>query len=139
MQWEPVNRDSARTASKAAFGQYVDAQYKLENADLILSLDADFLSGIAHPGFLPMSRRLRRAAPLQRRQHHEPDVRGRDDADGDRLQGGAPAGASGRARSATFAQALATGTAPAGFSPEQQKFFNTLLRRPEEPRVKRPW
>ena len=54
-QWEPVNRDSAMMASKAAFGSYTDAQYKLENADVILSLDADFLGGIAHPGFLPMT------------------------------------------------------------------------------------
>jgi MoCo/4Fe-4S cofactor protein with predicted Tat translocation signal len=55
VQWEPVNRDSAMAASKAAFGSYMDAQYKLENADVILSLDADFLGGIAHPGFLPMA------------------------------------------------------------------------------------
>jgi len=55
VQWEPVNQDSSREASKAAFGEYVDAQYKLENADMILSLDADFLGGIAHPGFLPMA------------------------------------------------------------------------------------
>src|ERR1700677_1687668 len=55
VQWEPVNRDSAMAASKAAFGSYTDAQYKLENADVILSLDADFLGGIAHPGFLPMA------------------------------------------------------------------------------------
>ncbi|MDP9049921.1 MAG: TAT-variant-translocated molybdopterin oxidoreductase [Acidobacteriota bacterium] len=55
VQWEPVNRDSAMSASKAAFGSYTDAQYKLENADVILSLDADFLGGIAHPGFLPMA------------------------------------------------------------------------------------
>jgi molybdopterin-containing oxidoreductase family iron-sulfur binding subunit len=55
VQWEPVNQDSSRAASKAAFGGYVDAQYKLENADVILSLDADFLGGIAHPGFLPMA------------------------------------------------------------------------------------
>ena len=54
-QWDPVNQDASRTASKAAFGSYMDAQYKLENADVILSLDADFLGGIAHPGFLPMS------------------------------------------------------------------------------------
>jgi molybdopterin-containing oxidoreductase family iron-sulfur binding subunit len=54
-QWEPINRDSAMAASKAAFGDYTDAQYKLENADVILSLDADFLGGIAHPGFLPMA------------------------------------------------------------------------------------
>ena len=31
------------------------AQYKLENADVILSLDADFLSSSAFPGFLPLS------------------------------------------------------------------------------------
>jgi MoCo/4Fe-4S cofactor protein with predicted Tat translocation signal len=55
VQWEPVNRDSAMAASKAAFGSYMDAQYKLENADVILSLDADFLGGIAHPGFLPLA------------------------------------------------------------------------------------
>jgi len=35
VQWEPVNRDSAMAASKAAFGSYMDAQYKLENADVI--------------------------------------------------------------------------------------------------------
>ena len=55
IQWEPVNRDSAMAASKAAFGSYTDAQYKLEEADVILSLDADFLGGIAHPGFLPLA------------------------------------------------------------------------------------
>jgi molybdopterin-containing oxidoreductase family iron-sulfur binding subunit len=55
VQWEPVNQDSSRAASKALFGSYVDAQYKLEEADIILSLDADFLGGIAHPGFLPLA------------------------------------------------------------------------------------
>src|SRR6476469_3443524 len=55
VQWEPVNRDSAMAASKAVFGNYADAQYKLENADVILSLDADFLGGIHFPGFLPLS------------------------------------------------------------------------------------
>jgi molybdopterin-containing oxidoreductase family iron-sulfur binding subunit len=55
VQWEPVNQDASRSASKAAFGQYMDAQYKLEEADVILSLDADFLGGIAHPGFLPLA------------------------------------------------------------------------------------
>jgi molybdopterin-containing oxidoreductase family iron-sulfur binding subunit len=55
VQWEPINRDSARIASKAALGDYYDTQYKLENADVILSLDADFLTSNAFPGFLPMS------------------------------------------------------------------------------------
>ena len=51
IQYDPVNRDSACAASKAAFGEYRDAQYKLDAADIIVSLDADFLSGAAHPGF----------------------------------------------------------------------------------------
>ena len=56
VQWDPINQDSSRAASKAYFGSYADAQYKLEDADVILSLDADFLGGIAHPGFLPLAR-----------------------------------------------------------------------------------
>jgi MoCo/4Fe-4S cofactor protein with predicted Tat translocation signal len=55
VQYEPVNQDAGRAASKAAFGDYYDTQYKLEDADVILSLDADFLGGIGFPGFLPMS------------------------------------------------------------------------------------
>jgi len=51
VQYDAVNRDSAYAASKAAFGDYADAQYKLDAADVILSLDADFLSGATHPGF----------------------------------------------------------------------------------------
>jgi molybdopterin-containing oxidoreductase family iron-sulfur binding subunit len=66
IQWEPVNRDSAMAASKAAFGSYTDAQYKLEDADVILSLDADFLGGIAQPGFLPMA-----AAYAERHRYEE--------------------------------------------------------------------
>jgi molybdopterin-containing oxidoreductase family iron-sulfur binding subunit len=56
VQYDPVNRDSARRASKAAFGDFYDTQYMLDKADVILSLDADFLSGITHPGFIKLSR-----------------------------------------------------------------------------------
>ena len=41
--YEPVNRDNALEGAKLAFGQPVETQYKLENADVIVSLDADFL------------------------------------------------------------------------------------------------
>jgi len=41
--YEPVNRDNVLEGAKLAFGQPVETQYKLENADVILSLDADFL------------------------------------------------------------------------------------------------
>jgi len=41
--WDPLGRDCARAGARAAFGEDVDAVYRLENADVILSLDADFL------------------------------------------------------------------------------------------------
>jgi MoCo/4Fe-4S cofactor protein with predicted Tat translocation signal len=48
--YEPVNRDNVLEGAKLAFGQPVETQYKLENADVILSLDADFLYA-GFPGF----------------------------------------------------------------------------------------
>ena len=44
VQWEPMNRDNARAGARAAFGQYVEPLYDLTQADVILSLDADFLA-----------------------------------------------------------------------------------------------
>ncbi len=41
--YEPVNRDTLLEGAKLAFGQAVETQYRLENADVIVSLDADFL------------------------------------------------------------------------------------------------
>jgi MoCo/4Fe-4S cofactor protein with predicted Tat translocation signal len=42
-QYEAVNDDSARRAAVIAFGENVDTRYALEKADVIVSLDADFL------------------------------------------------------------------------------------------------
>jgi MoCo/4Fe-4S cofactor protein with predicted Tat translocation signal len=41
--YEPVNRDNVLEGAKLRFGQPVETQYRLENADVIVSLDADFL------------------------------------------------------------------------------------------------
>jgi len=43
VQWEPFGRHNVREGSRRAFGEYVDAQYAIEKADVILALDADFL------------------------------------------------------------------------------------------------
>jgi molybdopterin-containing oxidoreductase family iron-sulfur binding subunit len=43
VQWEPAGRHNAREGSRLAFGEYVDPQYALGKATVILSLDADFL------------------------------------------------------------------------------------------------
>jgi molybdopterin-containing oxidoreductase family iron-sulfur binding subunit len=42
--WEPVNRDNVYAGAQMAFGQPVETTYKLDAADVIVSLDADFLS-----------------------------------------------------------------------------------------------
>jgi MoCo/4Fe-4S cofactor protein with predicted Tat translocation signal len=41
--YEPANRDNVLEGAKLAFGQPVETQYRLENASVIVSLDADFL------------------------------------------------------------------------------------------------
>jgi molybdopterin-containing oxidoreductase family iron-sulfur binding subunit len=43
--WEPVGRDNARRGSLLAFGEAVDARYRLDKADVVLSLEADFVGG----------------------------------------------------------------------------------------------
>src|SRR5574341_1402813 len=43
-QYEPVSRDNARAGALLAFGEAVEAQYRFENAEVIVSLDADFLA-----------------------------------------------------------------------------------------------
>jgi MoCo/4Fe-4S cofactor protein with predicted Tat translocation signal len=125
VQWEPVNQDSSRAASKAAFGSYTDAQYKLEEADVILSLDADFLGGIAHPGFLPLAagyaerHRYEEDKPMNRLYVVEtmPTVTG---FKAEHRLGLKPSEIVG------FATALANGAAPQGASADAQKFFAAL-------------
>src|SRR5437867_246765 len=56
--YEPVNRDNVLAGARMAFGQPVETQYKLENADVIVSLDADFL----YPGFPGFTRYAREYA-----------------------------------------------------------------------------
>jgi molybdopterin-containing oxidoreductase family iron-sulfur binding subunit len=56
-QWhhyEPVSRDTVRAGAKLAFGQRLDPIYHFEKADVVLSLDSDFL--FAEPGSLRYAR-----------------------------------------------------------------------------------
>jgi MoCo/4Fe-4S cofactor protein with predicted Tat translocation signal len=126
VQWDAVNRDSAMAASKAAFGSYMDAQYKLENADVILALDADFLGGIAHPGFLPMA-----AAYSERHRYVEGQTMNRMYVVETMTT---VTGGKAEHRLAlkpsdldAFANALASGSAAGLSDANQQKFATTLL------------
>jgi hypothetical protein len=43
-QWEPAGPHSARAASQQAFGQPVNTYYDFSKADVVVSLDSDFLA-----------------------------------------------------------------------------------------------
>ncbi|HMF92194.1 MAG TPA: TAT-variant-translocated molybdopterin oxidoreductase, partial [Candidatus Angelobacter sp.] len=55
-RWDPVHRDGARAGAKLAFGAQYDPQYKFDAADIVVSLDADFLSGAWFRGFVRYAR-----------------------------------------------------------------------------------
>ncbi len=61
-QWEPAGRHNAREGSRLAFGAYLDAQYTVERADVILTLDADLLcsgpGGLRHARAFASRRRI---------------------------------------------------------------------------------
>src|SRR5262249_41623919 len=52
--YEPAGRDGARLGAQMAFGEMVNAIYKFDAADVVLSLDADFLTN--GPGALRYAR-----------------------------------------------------------------------------------
>jgi MoCo/4Fe-4S cofactor protein with predicted Tat translocation signal len=52
-QWEPAGSDGTRDGAKLAFGRYVNTVYRVEKAEIILSLDSDFLaSGPGHVRYM---------------------------------------------------------------------------------------
>jgi MoCo/4Fe-4S cofactor protein with predicted Tat translocation signal len=53
-QYEPINRDNVYEGTRSAFGEYVSTRYDLSKANVVLSLDADFLA--PGPGFVPYAR-----------------------------------------------------------------------------------
>ena len=54
VSFEPVSRDNARAGAVLAFGEPVEPQYRFDQADVILSLEADFVGG--HPTSLRLVR-----------------------------------------------------------------------------------
>src|SRR6184192_3530566 len=43
-QWDPITRDAARAAARQSAGHAADAVYHFDQADVVVSLDADFLT-----------------------------------------------------------------------------------------------
>jgi MoCo/4Fe-4S cofactor protein with predicted Tat translocation signal len=61
-QWEPAVGDGRREGAKLALGTYVNAVYRPEKADVILSLDSDFLG--SGPGHIRYAREFSRRRNL---------------------------------------------------------------------------
>jgi MoCo/4Fe-4S cofactor protein with predicted Tat translocation signal len=66
-QYEPVNRDSVREGAQLAFGTNVATSYNFEKANVVVSLDADFLS--AEPGRLRYTRDFTARRKVRGSQH----------------------------------------------------------------------
>src|SRR5258707_9777800 len=62
-QWEPAGSDGTREGAKLAFGRYVNTAYRLENAEVILSLDSDFLA--SGPGHIRYMKEFYRRGQLE--------------------------------------------------------------------------
>ncbi|HEY8998479.1 MAG TPA: TAT-variant-translocated molybdopterin oxidoreductase, partial [Edaphobacter sp.] len=126
VQWEPVNQDSSRAASKAALGSYADAQYKLEDADVILALDSDFLGGINQPGFLTLAagygeRHMYEEGKKMNRLYAVESMPTSTGMRAEHRLSLKPSQIEG------FADALVYGIAPTWLNEEQKKFFNVML------------
>jgi molybdopterin-containing oxidoreductase family iron-sulfur binding subunit len=75
-QYEPLHADSAYRASQMAFGENVHTRYDLSKADVVLSLDADFLNGTCN---------LRYAADFMQRRRVRTEIHNAQQAQMNRL------------------------------------------------------
>ena len=56
-RYEPTNHDNAKAGAELAFGEFVDAVYHFDKADIVLALDHDFLA-CGSPGRVADERRF---------------------------------------------------------------------------------
>jgi MoCo/4Fe-4S cofactor protein with predicted Tat translocation signal len=66
-QWEPAVSDGPREGTKLAFGSYLNTVYQPEKAEVILSLDSDFLG--SGPGHIRYAREFSRRRKLDGPDH----------------------------------------------------------------------
>ncbi len=77
--------------SQMAFGQFLNPVYKFDQADVVLSIDGNFLAN--GPGGVRYARDFVSKRIAAGRKHDaEPFLRGRNNADLDRMQGGSSSG-----------------------------------------------
>ena len=66
-QYDPAGRDNVREGSKLAFGQYTNTVYHFDKADVVLSLDSDFLA--SGPGSVRYARDFANKRRLSEEKH----------------------------------------------------------------------
>ena len=129
-QWEAANHDNVREGGRLAFGSYVNVTYDFTKADVVVSLDGDFLD--EGPGHLRYARDF-----ASRRKVRKGENRGMN-----RLwaidAGITSTGSIADHRIAirpsqleTWARAILAGTGagnPVAPAPEQQKFLSALIK-----------
>jgi MoCo/4Fe-4S cofactor protein with predicted Tat translocation signal len=69
VSWEPAGRENSRAGALSAFGEAVEPQYHFDRADVVLSLEADFVA--SHPASL---RLLREFASRRKLAGDKPDM-----------------------------------------------------------------
>ena len=129
IQYDPVNRDNVRAGAQMAFGQFVETRYNLEKADIILSLDGDFLSS-GFPGFLYYARTFagRRNPDLKEKMSRFYSIESTPTNTSGKADHRLPVKA---AEVESLARAIAAGLGVGGGAtakPEQQKFVAALVK-----------
>ncbi len=130
VQWEPINRDNVRAGAQLAFGQDVETRYNLDKADIILSLDGDFLSS-GYPGFLYYARTFaeRRNPDLKEKMSRFYSIQSTPTNTSGKADHRLPVRASeieGLARA--IAAGLGAGGAGGSVKPEHQKFVAAVVK-----------
>ena len=106
-QYEPCSGDSVREGTRLAFGKPVNPVYHFDQADVIVSLDADFLT--SGPGHVRYTRDFSSRRDLGGRAfvEAEPPLCRREHADEHRSDGGSSACRCARREVEAFARQLA--------------------------------
>ena len=128
VQYDPLNRDNVRAGAQMAFGQYVETRYALDKADVILSLDGDFLSS-GYPGFLLYARQFasRRDPELKEKMSRFYIVESTPTNTGGKADHRLPVRAS-EVEQVARAIAAGLGVGSETAKPEQQKFVAALVK-----------
>ena len=130
-QYEPVTRDGARLGAQAAFGAPTHLVYRFDRADRVLALDADFL--LEEPGHVRYARdfsdRRRARLVMDADMNRLYVIESTPTITGAMADNRLPAKAS-RVRNLALALAakmsVAGATAPAGLTPDEQKFVDAV-------------